>query len=382
MANGLCPYVLLNIADVAKGNSPGRKVRVAGMLQMLMCCQDSAASILNEAFVNGHNRPIQVKYRPRTLTSLVQSEVDCDINVRPTYSEFTVPSLSHKQISFFLPDDLVRTYCSDVSATRPVGTPPTSVMKEVYDMFVEHANTLLGSVNADVVTSMATKFGLNKGSGSTLTYLNINSNGDTLNVNNGVISIMRDIQENEVCGDVCLVGGGIWSGYNMAQAAMCCNAAGLNLGGISLPAFYFDKDSQTIWGTNQIGVFAKDSVKFIGPNKYVGPAWAGFKGGSEFTTMRFPVEEFNGCNTECLNELTFDVQFKYIDCAGSYTVNGTPTTLGPGWIVIIGKDYFLYAQPTTLWDAADPLTGTNGTWKYKVDNSTYAGGAYGAYAGY
>jgi hypothetical protein len=312
----------------------------------------------------------------------VQTEADCDINAQPTYSEFTGPTLTHNQISFFLPDDLVRTYCQDVSQMRTVGAPPTRVMEEVYDTFVEYANTLLGKINSTLVTSMATKFGLNKGSGSTLTYLNINSNGDVMNVNNGVISIMRDLQENEVCGDVCLVGGGIWSGYNMAQAAQCCNAAGLNLGALSLPSFYFDKDSQTIWGTNQIGVFSPGSVKFVSQNKYAGEAWAGQKGASFFTTMRFPVTDFNNCNTECLNDLTFDVQFKYIDCAGTYTVNGQNTTLGPGWLVIIGKDYSLYAQPTTLWDAADPLTGTNGTWKYKVDNSTYAGGAYGAYAGY
>jgi hypothetical protein len=229
---------------------------------------------------------------------------------------------------------------------------------------------------------MATQFGLNKGSNSSLTFLNINQNGDTLNLQNGVVQLLRDIQENEICGDLCVVGGGIWSGYDMSLAAQCCNAAGMDLSRIGIPRFFFDKNTQTTWGTNQIGVFAPGSVKFLSRLKYEKEAFSGQQGTSFFTTMRFPVNEFNNCNVECLNDLTFDVQFKFIDCPTTVTVNGANQTQGPGWQVIIGIDYALYVQPTNLYNASDPLALTNGTWKYVVGNSTYSGGAYGGYAGY
>lgn len=384
MSNGFCPSLLYHIDQVAGPNSPGRKIQIAGFLQMLMCCQDSGASILNTAYQGGHY-PIStiVKYRKRPLTSLVQSTNDCDIDAQPVYSEFTVPALSHKQISFFLPDDLVYQYCQDASNLRSFpGRPPTQVMNEVWGLFVDHANTLLASLDSSLVSTMATKFGLNKSTNSTLSYLNVNQNGDTMTLQNGVIQLLRDLQENEVCGDVCMVGGGLWSGYDMSLVAQCCNAAGLNLGALGIPKFFFDKNTQTSWGTNQVGVFAPGSVKFLARPQFDKPAFTGYKGTSFFTNIAFPVGEFNGCNTDCLDQLRFDVQIKYIDCPGSYNVNGTPTALTRGYQVIIGIDYTLYTQPTDLWETTDPLFGNNGTWKYVITNSTYSGGAYAAYSGY
>lgn len=379
--HNLCPYVLYNIEQVADGNAPGRKIQPSGFLQMLMCCQQSNASILNDAYDGGHTKPTQISYMKRPLTSIVQAEDDCDINAEPTYDEFTAPGTTHRQVAFFLPDSLVYQYCIDVSNMRTIGAPATRVMDEVYKMFVMYANTLLGAIDQVLVTAMATQFGINISTGSSLSYLNINQDGDKMLLNNGMIQIMRDLQENEICEPVCMVGGGLWSGYDMAQIALCCNAAGVDLSRFQLPTFYFDKNTQTIWGPNQVGVFAPGSTKFISRLKYEKEAFSGLKGGSMFTTLQFPVAEFN-CNPECLNDLIFDAQFKYIDCPGTYTVNGTPTSLGRGWLVILSKDFILFAEPTDLWDAADPMFGTNGTWKYVIGNSTYTGGTYGAYGGY
>ncbi len=382
MSNGFCPYVLYNIAQVAEGNAPGRKIQIAGMLQMLMCCQNSSASILNDAYQDGHIRPVQVKYRTRPLVSVVQDEDDCDVNALPAYSELTIPSLSHKQVTFFIPDATVYQYCIDASNTRSMGQPPTQVMNEVYDTFVEYANVLMKAMNQSVVTYMASRFGLNKSSNSSLTYININQNADTINLSNGIVQLMRDMQENEVCDNVCLVGGGIWSGYNMSLAAQCCNAAGMDLSRLAVPTFFFDKDSQTIWGTDQVGVFAPGSVKLLSRLKYEKAAFSGYKGSSFFTTVQFPAQDFANCNNECLNDLRFDVQMKYVDCPTTITVNGVNTSVERGWIVILSKEFALYVQPTTLYNAADSLSGTNGTWKYKITNTTYSGNAYGSYAGY
>lgn len=379
MALGFCPSLLLDINDVAGSNAPERKLQIAGFLSMLFCCQDSLSNVVNSPYDGGHKRSATVKYFQRPLVSSVQSEDDCDINAVPAYAEWTLPSVSHKQVSFFIADETVRQYCQDASAMKTLGR--TRVMDEVYGKFLAYANTLMKAINQDLVAQMATEFGENASNGDDGgTLINFNTNGDSNILTNGMIQMQRDIQENEFCGVPCLVGGGLWSAQNMQQAAACCNAAGIDMSKFGLPNFYFDKDTQTIWGANSAGLFAPGSVKFISFDKYVGEAWTGLKGSSLFMNIAFPVNEF-GCNLDsCLADLHFDVQIKYKDCPDSLsTVNGTPTALGRGWQVIISKDYGLWVQPTTGYAAGDSLADTNGTIKYFASNTSYTGGAYSLY---
>lgn len=376
MALGFCPALLRSIDQIAESNAPARKLQVAGFLAMLFCCQNSTVSPINDGFEGAHQRPLTVKYRQRPTLDDVQDEDDCDINRIPAYAEWNLPSLGHKQSSFFLDDATIQQYCIDASAQRPVGVPPTRVMQEVYSLIVEHANIVLKAINVDLVTEMATQFGDNVTTGSsTGKVINISRDGDKYILDNGIVDMMRDLQENEICGDPCVVGGGLFAAFNAAQAMSCCNAAGMDMSRIGLPRFFFDKDTQAIWGQNTVGLFAPGSVKFIGRNKYLG-AFAGQRGMSFFTTLPLPVEEF-GCNLEdCLRDLVFDMQLRYIDCPTQVTVNGTPTTVNRGWEVIISKSYALWVQPDNAYASGDELEGTNGTLKYFITNTTYPAGSY------
>jgi len=382
MATGFCTNLLLDINDVAGSNAPDRKLQIAGFLSMLFCCQDSLSSVITASTEGGHKRSVTVKYRPRPLVSSVQSADDCDIDTVPTYSEWTVPALSHKQLSFFIEDNLVRQYCIDASRMRDVpGTARTRVMEEVYGLILSHANTLMKAINQDLVAKQATEFGVNVSTnddGGSIINIS-NSPGTSFNLSNGIIQIMRDIQENEICGQPCIVGGGLFAAYDQAQALLCCNQAGLNMSNAGLPRFFFDKDTQTIWGANSIGLFAPGSVKFIPFDKYVGEAFTGVKGSSFFTNIGFPINEF-GCNLDqCLSDLRIDMQLKYIDCPQNVNINGVSTAVGRGWQVILSKDYLLWTQPDTGYAVGDSLYGTNGTFKYFISNSSYAGGAYSLY---
>lgn len=379
MANGFCPALLLDINDVAGGNAPDRRLQIAGFLSMLFCCQDSLSSPLQVGTNNGHRRTVTVKYRPRPLPSAVQSEDNCDVDLIPSYSEWNIPALTHKQISFFLDDDIVRQYCVDASAMKELGR--TTVMNEVYGLVISHANALMKAINQDLVAKQATEFGVNvttNDDGGSIINIS-NSPGTSFNLNNGIIQIMRDIQENEICGAPCIVGGGLFAAYDQTQALLCCNQAGLNMANAGMPRFFFDKDTQSIWGANSIGLFAPGSVKFLPFDRYVGPAFAGQKGTSFFTNIGFPVNEF-GCNLDqCLSDLRIDVQLKYIDCPQNIDINGVSTPVGRGWLVILSKQYALWTQPDTGFQVGDSLAGTNGTLKYFISNTDYAGGAYSLY---
>lgn len=376
MAQGFCPSLLYHINDIAGENAPGRKMHVAGFLAMLFCCQNSSVSPLNDPYANGHQRGLTVKYRRRPTLSDVQADDNCDINTQPGYLEWNIPSLTHRQTSFHIADDLISRYCEDASRMRNTGAPATAVMQEVYDLIIEHANILLSSINVALVTAQATEFGVNVVDGSdTGRLINISRNGNDFALDNGIVAMMQDMQENEICGEPCIVGGGLYAAWDKARMLACCNNAGLDLSRTGVPNFFFDKNSQTIWGADSVGVFAPGSVKFISRNKYV-RGFAGQKGTSFFTTLPLPVNEF-GCADDCLRDLVLDMQLKYFDCP---TDDGNGGTIDRGWQVILSKDFALWTQPTDAFASGDPLEGTNGTLKYFISNDTYNGPAYGPYA--
>jgi hypothetical protein len=368
MANGYCPCLLRSIEQIAGENAPSRKLSPSGFLKMLFCCQNSTVNPINDAFPDdGTRRCLTVSYTQRPILSQVQDEDDCDINNIPTKSEWSYPSMRHKQYSFFIADSEINQYCSEFSQSVAVGQPSTRMMREHYDRFLEGAGILLRAIDNDLVGLMATQFGNNVTTGfPNSVTLNIPQT-QGMNLSTGFIQLLRELQENEICGDPCIVGAGLFAGVDIAQAAACCTSGGLDISRIGIPRFFYDKETTSGWGTNQIGVFAPGSVKFITRNKYRG-AYAGQKGTSIFFTVAMPVSEF-GCAPDCLNDLVFDVQMKYIDCPTSVTVNGTAQTVNRGWQVIISKEYSLWVQPTTAFRVTDPLGGTNGTLRYTITNS-------------
>ena len=373
MATGFCPYLLKHIKEIAGNNAPGSKMHVAGFLAMTFCCANSTVSPLNDSYQGGHQTSMVVKYRRRPTLSDVQTTDDCAINTTPGYLEWNVPSLSHAQYSFHISDDQISRYCADASRMVSTGQPATRVMQEVYDLVVDGANIVLKKINQVLVTATATEFGVNVANGSASgKVININQDGNKVILDNGIVDMMQDLQENEFCGDPCIVGGGLFAAYQKAQAIACCSAAGLDTSKMGLPNFFFDKDTQSIWGNNAIGVFAPGSVKFIGRNKFVGDFGGPKPGGSIFTTLPLPVQEF-GCADDCLKDLVLDLQLKYYDCR---TEVSDGVFVDRGWQGIISKDYALWVQPDNGYASGDELEGTNGTLKYFIGNSAYSGPAY------
>lgn len=385
MSQGFCPALLVNINDVANGNAPGKKLQIAGFLAALFCCQNSSVSVLQEQFDQNTIRPMTVKYTVRPTLNDISFVDSCDVDRQPGYSEWTINTPGFVQSGFFIPDSQMNQYCIDAQATQSIGQPPTGVMREIYDRIVETANILLLAIDQDLVTQMATKFGYNTTTNHpTGKVININQDATKFILDNGIIDMMRDIQENEICGEPCIVGSGLFAAYDKSRALACCSTNGQDMSKATAPNFFFDKQTQNIWGPNSIGLFAPGSVKFIGRNIYSG-AGAGNKGASIFTTFLLPVDEF-GCNLDdCLRDLKFDLQLKYIDCSTTLNINGVPTQVNRGWSAIVSKRYAMWVQPTNAYDPADTLANTNGTLKYFITNNVAPDAlpyAYGYTAGH
>lgn len=382
MANGYCPALLRHITDIAEGNASANKMHVAGFLAMTFCCQNSTVSPINDGNQsNGHQKGVTVKYRKRPTEADVSDTDTCEIDRIPAWLEWTIPTLGFKSTSWFQSDDEIRKYCDEASQYRAVGNGIPGIMNEHYGLLLEHANILLRAINKDLVTSAATEFGINVTTGSaTGKVINIAREGDKYILDDGVVEMQRDFQENELCAAPCIVGGGLYSAYDIQVRRSGLNAAGVNMGNTGLPPFFYDKDTQAIWGQDTIGVFAPGSVKFLGFNQYVGN-FAGQRPNSFFATIPMPVDAF-GCNADdCLKDLVFDLQMRYIDCPTEIEVGGVPTTVNRGWQFILSKRYALWVQPDNAYPTGDDLEGTNGTLKYFLTNNPDSGtGAY-AYGG-
>lgn len=370
MPTGFCPALLRHINDIAGDNAPGRKLHIAGFTQMAMCCQNSSVNPINDGQEGGQTRPLTVKYKVRPLISAVQTDASCDNDVTPGYEEWTLPSWDYRQLSFHIADNTMRQYCMDAINPRRIGS--TSVMNEVYETILETANAVLGSVNRALVVKAATEFGVNAATGAYGgSVININENGAAFIITNGVPQMLTELEINQICGDPCIVGSGVWQNFvNTRRAGMAgLNAGGLNQGAGTLPRFFYDPNTAAIWGANAIGVFAPGSVKLLEADQYVGQ-WAGERGGSTFFNFTLPTDQF-ACVPEC-QDMSFDVHLRYLPCAE----NG----LQPGWQGIVSKKFALWVQPDNAYAVGDPLYGTNGTLKYWIDNSTYTGDSYARYA--
>lgn len=366
MANGLCTNLLNHAAQVINYN-PATKLSPLGFTQAVLSQQDNNVEAnVNQQFQNGHTRTNTVKYRKRVLESAVKDTASCDDVNTPAYQEFNIGAPAFRQVSMWLPDSLVRTYCQEASQMVPLGR-ETSVMRELYSMIVEYGNALLRVVNKDLVTAAATRFGKNlvtdSTSASALSF-SLSKNG----MDDAFVRLMTDLRENEFCNDVTLVGNGPFANLDLIKRWWASMGAdnGMNKAAMmaDMPNVFFDKDTRSIWGDNQIGVFERGSMALLAYDQYVG-SFAGRRANSDFFTMALPVAEYS-CPQQFLDRLRFDVQIREIDCPTTLTVNGSSQTVKTGVQVILSKTFGLFVRPDDLFDDSDPLDGTNGTLRYEI----------------
>ena len=378
MANGYATPLLTHITAVA-GTNPAKKLAPLGMLSMVLTAMDGSTQLLNTRDDSGHRRDLTVKYRKRVLESAVSDQgMNCEGGATPAYNEFGLPTMLNRTYQLWVPDTLIRQYTKDTSdfVTMDGGVPnirkQTNAMKEVYDMFIEGAGAVLKSINRSLVTAMATQFGVNTVTGSNAARA-LSFNLGTTGMNDAMVQLIADWRENEFNDSVMMVGNGPFANYDMIRQIMSSQASAQGISQAALanmiPKVYFDKDTRAIWGANQVGVFEKGSVHLLSCNDYAGN-FARTIANSTFFTMALPVSEFSGIPVENLDKLLFDIQVKEFDCAQSLVINGVATqTSGPGVLININKQYNLFTKPGFIYDAADPLFGTNGTLRYTITGS-------------
>lgn len=375
MPNGFCPALLMHVSALA-GCDPSKRLSPQGFLQAVLKTMDGSAEI-GAGYDGGHVRPLTVWYRERPLASTTLDTMpDCATASMTPRKEFAPPSVITKSRSFWVPMDTIRQYCQDASQYISITGAQTSsmnqqtrVMREVYDILLAEAGALVSSIDLALVTQMSTQFGKNVTTGDSLAKpldFVFENNG----MNKALFEIITDMRENEFCdfGNVSFVGTGPFINMELFRDwwGNCCSASGMNVGRAieSFPNMFFDKNSRAVWGQDIVGVFENGSVSLINAPKYVGN-FAGRIGNSEYFTLKFPVNEFC-CPQQYLDRLTIDVQIKEFDCNPMLAINGAPAAAqGPGVMVMLSWTGSLFVRPD-MYQAGDPLDGTNGTLKYEI----------------
>jgi len=376
MATGFCKSVLTHLSTITEQNPySGSKVTNPGFLTALLS-KEARPDALNVAYSNrGHYVPtVDISYVQRSTEAQTGTSLDCDIDVTPGKKEVSFQVTKNRQINMHVSEDQMRQYCSDASNLVNLNGVATPFMQDFLELMLAQLNGLYQGINTDLVTAQATRFGKNVRTGSTATTpLNLTLAGTTMNVNDGVGMIAYDMQQNEICNDVFIVGNGNMSKYAIMNNA---GAIGMNQSGVNnalmlnaLGAKYYnDPKTATLWGDNQIGVFDSKAIQFIEFNRNVG-AFSGDK-------MTAEKGQFFDPRVQCwtpsgYRPFAFDIKVKYIDCPTTLTNGyaGGSATYNEGWAVYISKTFDLFNVPVDMYDGGDRLSGSRDNLRYTVTNA-------------
>lgn len=377
MANGYCEALLLHLDSIAGENYPGQKVTIPGFLNMLVTQPDRPTPI-QDAFMDGHYRGVNIKYLPRTTASQVTTSDTCAVDVIPAYKETTVSVNNVAQTGIFLDDTTIRQYCEEASRTVAIGLPATQMMTEHLRSILHAMNGIYQKMENVLTTSMASSFGRHVATGNnSAVTVNITQSGDNNVLTAGMIKLLTDFAANEGCGIPQFVGalGGLFHSYSIQKQLNALGMGnGVDYGALTTDfQFYPSGQTGTTWGAQHVGMFAPGSVHLVERLDNAGN-FAGQRGSSFFTTIVDP-------RTQCwtpngLGNIAFDLQMKYVDCPDDLASNITngyiakaSVSAARGYLLIIKKRYGLFTMPTDAYDGADRLAGVNGTHRYVMTNS-------------
>ena len=365
---GLALPVYLTMQQVFRSSNPELKLTPRGYLDYLL--HNNKPTILSDTIDDrsGYIRDVKVRYRKRMGLGRTVTTDDCSIQGGIGRFEMTLPSTLFRKFALFFPWSVIEKFSEDALAMRnlPNSTPPTQVMQIVIDDFQQALNGILGDINDDLLSIQAASFGKNAvNSLNTPKTFNIPLSTTTNDITQGFTMLMADAMANEVVPDfigAAFVGSGLINNFYLKQDYDPAKTP-------KIPAFYYDPRAQAKWGVNQFGLFERDAVQFVNICRFRGAAKSGRFGTSKFGTMKWPVRDsFGGTG---LSDFEFDFQVRELDCPTDDMVigGGDPQAVGRGVVFDLMASYQQVNIPADAYEDTDPLTGTNGTFRYTATNA-------------
>jgi hypothetical protein len=373
MALGFAPALLTHLKVLMEQNYPGTKITPSGYLKLLIENNPSLriSSINGESIdglkrstVGGHIRDVKLKSLPRITPDQISDEDNCENDFGFQYSESQLDTPLFSKAGFQLEWSFVERYQQEASRLVSTANPNVSILNEMLEQIMHAVNGLI--VNMDRKLLSATNFGVNVTTGlATAKTININGDGNRLDLSDGVIELLSDAQENEFVGDLLMVGSGLFNKYNIAKNALGINGAGINQGALNGYKWYYDIASATPFGgANRVGAFAKGAVGYVDIDRYI--AWkSGRHGTSWFAQIMLPVESTAGVAPIMM---PFNLQIRELDCPDTAFDGYETRTMGRGYQILISKNFGLWQQPKSAFQSTDRLANNNGSLLYEFSN--------------
>lgn len=352
-------------------NYAGVKITPAGFTKLLIENNPNLrVSSVNGESINGmklstgggHIREVRVKTLPRITPKQVKSEDNCDNDVGFQYSESNINAPLFSKLGFQLEWGFVERYQKEASAIRSTGNPNTPVLNELLEQLMHCVNGIIGDMDSKLLASIA--FGTNVVTGDALPKtININKQGNVLDLSDGLVEMLSDAQENEFVGDMLLTGSGLFNKFTIAKPHVSSNQAGVDISGYAGYKWYNDLYAGSELGPNAVAAFAKGTVGLVDIDRYI--AWkAGKFGNSHFAQIMLPVESGEGVKVM----MPFNLQIIEKDCPAEAFDGYETRNMGRGWTVLISKAYGLWQSPTHQYQVTDRMAGSNGALNYVIAN--------------
>jgi len=370
---GFAPAILQHLKVLMAQNYGGVKITPAGFTKLLVQNNPNlrVSSIDGEKLTGmklstsgGHIRGVRVKSLPRITPDQVKSEDNCDNDVGFQYIESDINAPLYSKLGFQLEWGFVERYQKEASDLKSTGKPNTPVLNELLEQLMHCVNGIIGDMDNKLLGSIT--FGNNVVTGNNLAKtININKQGNVLDLSEGLVEMLNDANQNEFVGDMLLTGSGLFNKFTIAKPNISANQAGIDLSGFAGYKWYNDLYASSKLGANEVAAFAKGAVGLVDIDRYL--TWkAGKFGNSHFCQIMLPVE--SGIEGMAPVMMPFNLQIIEKDCPAEAFNGYNVRQMGRGWTVLISKAYGLWQAPTSQFQATDRLANTNGSLRYVITN--------------
>lgn len=355
-ANGVCPAILIGLADLLAEDPNMFMTPIGGVQSTLDPSNTKGVTITQLTSENGHTKPVRIAYKHRAIESDIRDAKSCTTGSEKPYFEQLFNTNLHSEHVIEITEATVRTLCdahSDwVTLSAANGSNPATpemigkvqVMREMALEVMSDLDAIRQDINKKFHTAVAMNIGAFQGGSLSNTY-NVLKAADHALVLTGFNQFKQDMKKVNASSPPIVFGGGVMDLAIMAAGYGCCNAAGQDFSIMKNQGagfkFYEDYDGFASYygNANAFISYLPKTIQFATYNKYVGN-FAKPIGTMSRGTMPDPA----------LPGIKYDIRLLPSECDETYNL-------------FINLDYDFYFAPNNLYASGDRLASVNGIFK-------------------
>lgn len=268
---GLCPKIQTNILRVFGNNAPTLKRRKLGLVQMLKSSYNTSGfeQLQPSGGVPGKKRGIVLTYQDAYCETAAKVARDCVVitDQEPQPKEIVIDvdenpwqmvDGTNKPLSLMFDENEMKKLCENDAQF---------MSDNVYSWMAR----MTDNIDKSLLAVMAANWGkFADGSTQKSIPLFANQAGVSTPLRSAVHVISNSYNDIVAPGTPIVIGGNLFNNYNRDTNGACCNNFGVQMDTKGEWYYFNDQYADSIWGTDQFGVFAPGAVQFVTWSRYKG----------------------------------------------------------------------------------------------------------------